>query len=161
MTTYNAASLDNTAVDQLQDLLTINVDSQKGFQEAAEATTDTDLKSLFNEFSQKRAHNAAELRQFIAASGQEPKSGGSMSGALHRWWIDAKQALSGKDATSILNEAERGEDSIKHEYESILKKATNSSVQEIVQRQYRNVSEGHDRVKALRDAYRARNNPRD
>ncbi len=148
------------SLSNLQDLLRINLDSQKGFQEAAETTTEVQLKTLFTEFSQKRAHNAAELRSYISAAGEEPTNSGSVSGALHRWWIDAKQTLTGKDATSILNEAERGEDSIKHEYERAMIKVTDPSALELVQRQYSNIKEGHDRVRALRDSYRARN-PRD
>lgn len=147
------------SLGQLQDLLSINIDSQKGFQEAADSTTDTQLKTFFSEFSQKRAHNAAELRSFISAAGEQPTSSGSMSAAIHRWWIDAKQALTGKDPKSILNEAERGEDSIKKVYENALAAIGDSGARELVERQYKNVREGHDQVKALRDSYHR--NPRD
>jgi uncharacterized protein (TIGR02284 family) len=82
-----------------------------------------------------------------------------MSATIHRWWIDAKQALTGKDPASILNEAERGEDSIKKVYENALSAVSDSGARELVERQYRNVREGHDQVKALRDSYRR--NPRD
>jgi uncharacterized protein (TIGR02284 family) len=160
MTTYNSFSLDDDTVDHLQDLLSINIDSQRGFEEAADSTNDPELKTLFRDFSQRRAHNAAELRQCISAAGKEPTNTGSVSATLHRWWIDAKQALTGKDAASILNEAERGEDSIKHEYEDALKDMNDVGVRDVVERQFRNVKEGHDRVKALRETYKNRN-PRD
>jgi uncharacterized protein (TIGR02284 family) len=156
----NASNPDSKVVDQLQDLLSINIDSQRGFEEAAESTNDPSLKSFFREFSQRRAHNAAELRQYINSTGNEPTNSGSVSATLHRWWIDAKQAMTGKDAASILVEAERGEDSIKHEYEDALEKVDSGTARDVVERQYRNVKEGHDRVKALRDSYKARN-PRD
>ncbi len=84
MTTYPNTELDSTSVDKLQSLLSINIDSQKGFQEAADCTTDAQLKSLFFEFSQKRAHNAAELRSYISSAGKEPTNSGSLSGTLHR-----------------------------------------------------------------------------
>jgi uncharacterized protein (TIGR02284 family) len=157
MTQFN---LDDRTVDRLQDLLSINIDSQRGFEEAAETTNDPELKNLFRDFSQRRSHNAAELRQCISSAGKEPTNSGSVSATLHRWWIDAKQAVTGKDAGSILTEAERGEDSIKHEYESVLKDVNDVGVRDVVERQYRNVKEGHDRVKALRESYRSRN-PRD
>lgn len=157
MTSFN---LDDKTVDRLQDLLSINIDSQRGFEEAAENTNDPELKSLFRDFSQRRAHNAAELRQCISSAGREPTSSGSVSATLHRWWIDAKQAVTGKDAASILTEAERGEDSIKDEYETALRDVNDLGVRDVVERQFRNVKEGHDRVKALRESYRSRN-PRD
>jgi uncharacterized protein (TIGR02284 family) len=157
MTTYN---LDSKAIDRLQDLLSINIDSQKGFQEAAEHTKDAQLKQLFTEFAQKRAHNAAELRQTISAAGTEPTTSGSVSATLHRWWIDAKQALTGANPETVLSEAERGEDSIKHTYQDALKELDTTAVRDVVERQFRNVQEGHDRVKALRETYKHRN-PRD
>ncbi len=156
----NSYNLDDHTVDQLQDLLSINIDSERGFEEAAESTNDPQLKSLFREFSQRRSHNAAELRQYINSAGREPTNSGSVSGTLHRWWIDAKQVMTGKDAASILVEAERGEDSIKHEYEDVLEKVDGGSARDVIERQYRNVKEGHDRVKALRDSFKARKNPR-
>ncbi len=157
MTTYN---LDNQTVDKLQDLLSINLDSQRGFQEASEHVKDAQLKQLFTEFAQKRAHNASELRQTISAAGVEPTTSGSVSATLHRWWIDAKQALTGANPESVLSEAERGEDSIKHTYEDALKDLNATAIRDVVERQYRNVTEGHDRVKALRETYKHRN-PRD
>jgi len=151
------ATLDTNTVSKLQDLLSINIDSQKGFQEAADTTKDISLKQLFTEFGQKRAHNAAELRQVIMAAGEEPTNSGSVSGTLHRWWIDAKQALTGNDAQSVLNEAERGEDSIRNSYQSTLRDIGDPRAREVVERQFKNVREGHDRVKQLRDSYRLKN----
>ena len=146
------------SISQLQDLLSINIDSQKGFEEAADTTTDAQLKSLFNEFSRKRAYNAAELRSYISSAGEQPASSGSVSGAVHRWWLDAKHALTGKDPTTILDEAERGEDSIKKAYENTLSAVSDPGARDLVERQYQNVREGHDRVRVMRDNYRR--NPR-
>jgi len=148
---------DSDTVNKLQDLLSVNIDSQKGFQEAAETTTDLSLKQLFNEFGQNRAHNAAELRQYIISAGEKPTNSGSVSGAIHRWWIDAKQALTGNDAASVLTEAERGEDSIKHTYEKVLPEIIDPHARSVVERQYRNVKDTHDRVRQLRDASKIRN----
>jgi uncharacterized protein (TIGR02284 family) len=155
--TMSNRSFDTDTMNKLQSLLSINIDSQKGFQEAAENTKDVSLKQLFTEFGQKRAHNAAELRQFITASGEQPDETGSVSATLHRWWIDAKQALTGNDTQSILNEAERGEDSIKNTYESTLAELNDTRAREIVERQFKNVKEGHDRVKQLRESHRLKN----
>ncbi len=160
MATSNTNDAATKAVGTLQDLLSINIDSQKGFLEAAESTSDANLRTLFAEFSQKRAHNAAELRSFISSAGEEPTNSGSVSATLHRWWIDAKQSVTGKDAVSVLNEAERGEDSIKHEYEGALKDVNDSAARELIERQYVGIKAGHDQVKSLRDSYRTRN-PRD
>jgi uncharacterized protein (TIGR02284 family) len=150
-------TLDHDTVKKLQDLLSMNIDSQKGFQEASQTTSDPSLKQLFNEFGESRAHNAAELREYIRASGEQPTSSGTVSGTLHRWWIDAKQALSGNDAQSVLTEAERGEDSIKHTYEDVLTEISDIGARSVVERQYSRVKDAHDRVRQLRDAAKLRN----
>lgn len=146
------------SVNELQELLSINIDSQKGFQEAADITNENTLKSLFTEFSQERAHNAAELHSILTSAGQKPTSSGSVSGAMHRWWLDAKHALTGKDPQAILSEAERGEDTIRDAYESALHSLSEPTIRSLVERQYRNVQKDHERVKSLRDSYR-RNPP--
>ena len=148
---------DSTVVNQLQDLVSINIDSQRGWEEAAENTKDATLSSFFREMGDTRRKNAEELKAFVSRSGEEPTNAGSVSAQLHRWWINAKQAIVGGDAKSVLNEAERGEDSIKHVYENAMQVLHGSEASTVVARQFEDVRRGHDKVKALRDQYR---NPR-
>ena len=56
---------------------------------------------------------------------------------------------------AVLSEAERGEDSIKHNYESALKDVAGSPVADILQKQYVGVKSAHDNVRDLRDAYKS------
>src|SRR5262245_20092957 len=77
-----AMPLDDKTVNKIQELLTANIDSQKGFEEAAGLTKDPDLKQLFSELSQNRSTNADELRQFITSSGQQAKTSGTVAGTL-------------------------------------------------------------------------------
>ena len=151
------AKLDDSTRGSLQSLLSINIDSCKGWEEAAEQTKDPTLGNFFREMCESRKQNAEELRQLVSESGETPTDRGSISGQLHRWWIDAKQAISGGDSQSVLNEAERGEDSIKREYEEALGSIHHTRALDVVQRQYAHVSEEHDRVRTLRDRYK---NPR-
>ncbi len=150
-------SLDNSTVDLLQDLLSINIDSQHGFEEVEKDAKDPTLKDFFRDMGQRRAHNAAELRQVISSAGREPTQSGSVSAAIHRWWINAKQMVSTTDSAGILAEAERGEDSIRDEYEHTLEEVHDPVARDLISEQFRNVVEGHDKVKALRDSYRLRN----
>jgi uncharacterized protein (TIGR02284 family) len=96
-------------------------DGQEGFKQAAEAVKDSDLKSLFNEFSQQRARFATELQDQAMSLGEtEPEEGSSASGAMHRAWINLKSAVTSGDDHTILAECERGEDSAVKEYEEAL-----------------------------------------
>ena len=75
-------------------------DGQEGFKEAAEAVKDSDLKSLFNEFSEQRARFAAELQSEAISLGEtEPEETSSTAGAIHRTWIDLKSAVTAETIT--------------------------------------------------------------
>jgi uncharacterized protein (TIGR02284 family) len=153
----NPSNLDDSTRSSLQSLLSINIDSFKGWEEAADKTKDPTLQHFFREICESRKQNVDELRQLVTEAGEEPTDHGSISGQLHRWWIDAKQALTGGDSQSVLNEAERGEDSIKREYEEALGSIHHTRALDIVQRQYSQVKEEHDRVRTMRDRFK---NPR-
>jgi uncharacterized protein (TIGR02284 family) len=152
MTAFN--NLDDSTRDGLQNLLRVSIDSYKGWEAAAEQTKDPSLQTFFRQMSDVRRHNAAELRQLVAAAGEKPAESGSISGQLHRWWIDAKQALTRGDTKSILNEAERGEDSIRDTYQKQLPEIRDQRAYEVVERQFQGISASHDRVKAMRDSVR-------
>ena len=143
------------AVSTLNDLIETCKDGQEGFKQAAEGVERSDLKSLFFEFSQQRAHFAGELQQIVQKLGEEPTTSGSTAGALHRGWINIKSAVTGKDEKAVLNECERGEDSAKKTYKDALENPLPSYIAEVVRNQYDSVVAAHDRVKALRDSYEA------
>jgi uncharacterized protein (TIGR02284 family) len=145
-------------VSCLNELIETCKDGQEGFKQAAEGVERSDLKSLFFEFSQQRAHFAGELQSLVQTLGSEPETTGSTAGALHRGWINLKSALTGKDEKAILNECERGEDSAKSTYKDALEKNLPSNIADVVRNQFDSVKMAHDRVKALRDSYEAADN---
>ena len=151
-TTHNLSS---TTVDKLQDLLRVNIDSEYGFRNAAEQVDDVALRRIFRQFADERQNNAGELKQFVEYNGATPVQDGSIMAALHRTWIDLKAALSSNDAKAVLNEAERGEDHIKHMYEDVLTETAGSAVHDVLQHQYVKVKAAHDVVRDLRDAENA------
>jgi uncharacterized protein (TIGR02284 family) len=133
-------------------------DGQQGFREASEAVKDSQLKSLFSEYSLQRAKFAGELQDEAIKLGESnPEDSSSTAGALHRAWIDLKSAITSQDDHAILAECERGEDSAVAEYKKAMEEDTlSANVRETISRQYAGVKQAHDRIKALRDA--AKNN---
>jgi len=140
-------------VSTLNELIETCKDGQEGFKQAAEGVERSDLKSLFFEFSQQRAHFAGELQSLVQSLGEEPETSGSTAGALHRGWINIKAAVTGKDEQAVLNECERGEDSAKNTYKDALENPFPSNIAEVVRNQYESIQMAHDRVKALRDSF--------
>jgi len=143
-------------ISTLNSLIETLKDGEEGFKQAAEAVKDSNLKSLFYEFSQQRARFATELQSQAMNLGEsEPEESSSATGAMHRAWIDFKSAVTSGDDHAILAECERGEDSAVKEYEDALKADLPAPLDDIVSREYAEVKSAHDRIKGLRDATKA------
>jgi uncharacterized protein (TIGR02284 family) len=145
-------------ISTLNGLIETCKDGQEGFKEAAEGVERSDLKSLFYECSQQRSQFAGELQSLVRELGGDPETSGSITGTIHRGWINIKSAVTGQDETAILNEAERGEDSAVNAYKDALEQELPANVRTAVQNQANTVKATHDKIKGLRDAVRAATN---
>ncbi len=137
------------AVSTLNGLIETVKDGAEGFKTAAEGLKDPQVKSQFLEYSRQREQMSRELQEEVRRLGGSPEHSGSMSGSMHRGWMNIKSAVTGKDESSIIAEAERGEDVAKAAYEKALKEPLPESARNLVQRQSAAVHEAHDRVRAL------------
>ncbi|HKU85148.1 MAG TPA: PA2169 family four-helix-bundle protein [Casimicrobiaceae bacterium] len=140
----------------LNELVETSKDGEKGFRKASQDARNPELKSLFDTCAARCAQGARELQDAIRASGGDPESGGSVAGALHRGWISVKEAVASRDDKAILEECERGEDYAKAQYKKALEHELPAEVSALVQRQYQGVIANHDKVRSLRDSYRAK-----
>jgi uncharacterized protein (TIGR02284 family) len=142
-------------ISVLNDLIETSKDGELGFTECADDLKSAKLKTFMVNRSKECATAATELQQVVRSLGGKPEKDTSMSGDLHRRWVGLKGLVTGKDETSILNEAERGEDVAMKSYKKALEKELPPEVRELVQKQYQGVKSNHDQVRALRDASRA------
>lgn len=124
-------------------------DGEEGFRTAAEAVKNTQLKSLFLDYSEQRAKFANELQLRIAKSGGHPKASGSLAAVAHRGWMSLKTTMTGHDENAVVAECGRGENAALQAYEKALSKPMPSELRELIQRQREQVREAHDRVRAL------------
>jgi uncharacterized protein (TIGR02284 family) len=149
------ATTTKTIAHILNSLLETCKDGQEGFRSASEDVSNTALRSLFGELSIERGRFCSELQRLVGTLGEEPDSSGSVTGSLHRGWIDLKSALSSGEEHAILAECERGEDSAVAEFRDALEhEELPESVRDVIRRQYLAVQESHDRIRDLRDAYK-------
>lgn len=149
-------------IDVLNDLIEYSKDGEKGFKTSAEDVKNSELKAFFVKRAAGCATSAAELQSEVRRLGGDPETTTSVSGDLHRGWVNLKSLVTGKDDEAILNEVERGEDHALKAYKEAREKlvklgrtATDSSYN-LVETQLQGVQRNHDEVKALRDAARAR-----
>lgn len=141
----------SNAISTLNTLIQTNKDGENGYNEAAQGVQGSDLKDLFMRYSQQRSQFASELQDEVRKLGGDPETSGSVAASLHRSWIDIKSVVTGKDEGAILSECERGEDSAVETYQNALKEALPSDVNSVIERQYMQVKEAHDRIKGLRN----------
>ena len=147
--------LNSVTLKKLQQLVQINLDSEKGFNEVSQDIKDKTIASAFTELGNQRRKNAIELKELMTENGEVPVEDGSYLAAFHRAWISLRGLLSGGSSHAILSEAERGEDAIKKAYEEVLVATSGSAVNDVLTRQYAIVKVGHDRVRDLRDSHQS------
>ena len=139
-------------ISTLNGLIETCKDGQQGFTESAEGVEDGNLQTLFREYAFRRSQYVGELQSLVQTLGGDPEDSGSMSGAIHRGWINIKSAVMGRDEAAILNEVERGEDVAKAAYKDALEMDLPDYIREVVENQYQGVLAAHDNIKALRNA---------
>ncbi|GHG19793.1 aldehyde dehydrogenase [Deinococcus indicus] len=145
-----------TVLDKLQYLLGTLRDGEKGFADAAEHATDPQLKTLFTERSGQRARLAAEVEAHIARLGDKPREGGSVGAALHRTWLNVRDALTGRDDYQVVAEAERGEDVAVENYQDVLKEADlPADIRAFVEGQFAQVKASHDQIRDMKHGMQA------
>lgn len=135
----------------LNNLIETCKDGETGFTTAAESLQNPAIKAKFLEYARQRATFCRELQDEVRKLGGDPETSGSVSGSLHRGWLNIKSTITGKDDHAIVAEAERGEDIAKAAYEDALKEALPAAVMSRVQHQATQVRHAHDDVRDLRD----------
>jgi uncharacterized protein (TIGR02284 family) len=151
--------MNKEAISVLNDLIETSKDGQAGFKTCAEDIKHPELKTLFINRATDCGTAAAELQSAVRAMGGDPETSTSVSGDLHRRWVDVKSMFTGKGEEAVLNEAERGEDHALKAYRDAMEKINKHNlvgIRDLVERQYHGVQRNHDQVKALRNQARAR-----
>lgn len=147
------ATDNDNVISTLNNLIETCKDGQNGFQAAADGVKNGDLKTLFHTYSQQRAAFAGELQSEVRRLGGDPEKTGSLTASLHRGWIDIKSAVTGEDEAAVISECERGEDSAVRNYKDALdNESLPGDLRSIVERQFAQVREAHDRIRALEKA---------
>ncbi|MEJ7711423.1 MAG: PA2169 family four-helix-bundle protein [Pyrinomonadaceae bacterium] len=139
-------------ISTLNNLIETLKDGENGFRTAADGVTSAQVKTLFHTFSQQRAQFAAELQSEVRRLGGDPEKTGSVAATLHRGWINIKSTVTGSNENAVLAECERGEDSAISNYQDALKETLPADVKAIVEKQYTQVKEAHDRIRNLERA---------
>lgn len=139
-------------VNNLQDLLEKNYDAEKGFTKAMKDAKNQNLKRFLQQQAAQRNRFVTELDQQIRSMNEQPKESGSLTGDLHRTWIDIKSSVAGNTDEAVLEECIRGEKASWKEYEEKLQnKNFPSNISGMLQNQATEIHNTLNRVKTLED----------
>jgi uncharacterized protein (TIGR02284 family) len=140
----------------LKAVINILQDGQKGFADIGEHLKDETLKRYFLAESLKRASFRGDLEQVLHENGvHDVKESGTTIGTLHRVWGDLKAKLGGGDH-SLLETAEKGEDTAKKAYKEALDQDLPLPVRQLLAEQQAHILTAHDFVRDHRDALAAK-----
>ena len=136
----------------LNNLIETNLDRIKGYEKAAEDAEDAEVKNLCNSYaSQSRGYKVA-LDNIVRELGGKPTESSSASGTVYRAWMGLKHTAS-DSKKSVLSSCEFGEDAAVKSYEDALDNDdVPQNVVSLIESQYREIVQAHDRVKSMRDA---------
>jgi uncharacterized protein (TIGR02284 family) len=137
------------AISILNTLIETCEDGAQGFRTAADGLQNSSTRDLFRQYARERAGCANELRAEVRRLGGMPEEGGSVSGAVHRGWMNLKTAIAGKSDSGIIAEAERGEDVAVAAYRKALQSDLPAQLHQMIQQQFTQIKAAHDRVRQL------------
>ncbi len=112
----------NEIISDLNSLVNILNDGKEGYESAAKTTSSLELKAIFAKNAIERALYATELKAHIKTHGgnEDDNESGGLLGAVHRGWIDLKQAITGNDDKAILDSIVTGEKAAIEKYDGFI-----------------------------------------
>jgi uncharacterized protein (TIGR02284 family) len=141
-------------VSMLNGLIEISRDGAEGFRTCADDADDAELKLYFRNRAQSCEEAVNKLSTEVRRYGGDPDTSGTVTGTLHRAWVDLKTAMTNRDNLAVLEECERGEAAAVVAYENALREEMPGDLRALLDQQYEGAKRNHDRVRLLRDTAR-------
>lgn len=107
-------------INRLNELLKNNYDAAKGFQKASVLVEENNLKEYLATSASTRYRFVSDLKPEIQKLGGDPADSGSVSGDIHRAWMDIVTNFGSNQDKQVIQECIRGEKASRREYEEIL-----------------------------------------
>jgi uncharacterized protein (TIGR02284 family) len=142
-------------ISTLNDLISVTLDSARGYEESADDAKNPTFKSMFVKRAAERRRIVGDLQARVRSLGGNPEDDGSTLAAAHRAFVNLKSALGTSDKATI-EEVERGEDHIKDKYEDAMQDSDLSpAVREAVRLHFASIKADHDSVSQMKHRMQA------
>ena len=146
MTTIDAAL---TGV--LNELLAVQHDRMEAYVLAGRETTDTELRTLFDELAARSHRFSNELSDEVLHLGGIPTTASTTEGRALRTRMDLSAATSLNDRRAILSACAAGESAALRVYREALDSDTELPVREMIEAQFISLRHDHERIRKLRE----------
>ncbi|HLT32380.1 MAG TPA: PA2169 family four-helix-bundle protein [Aquaticitalea sp.] len=148
----NSSEHHKETVNALQGIIEKNYDAEKGYTKAMQDAKNPALKGFLQTQAARRSRFATSIDQKLRQLGETPKESGSLTGTLHRAWIDIKSSVAGNNDEAVLEEVIRGEKASVEEYQEVLNNHRLSpEITQELQSQVGDIQSVLSRVKRLED----------
>lgn len=136
-------------VDVLNDLVGVNVNTQKMFDFAAENVTATTVQQQLHTLSGAHEQIVRELQEAIVRLGGTPSETGDLSELFQRAWLKTKTLLEDNNDPSLLKACLEEINEIESTYEKALDYDLPDGVEQSVKKQFATVQHSRETVQAL------------
>jgi len=135
---------------RLNALLEKNSDAERGFEKAAELASAQSIIEWFSDRAIERGKFKQELKEEIHSFGYPAVQTSSLTGDMHRAWMDLKATFSGDNDEAMLQEALRGEKASLDEYnEAIAETTVPPTTLDILKNHRSTIEQGLEVLRAL------------
>jgi uncharacterized protein (TIGR02284 family) len=144
---------DKSLVYVLNGLIHVCREGYAGYMRAAEGITSSAYRTMFAEYAHQRNRFASQLANFVVEYGGDPEDDGTSMKMFPHGWVGIEPAVMGGDYGAIFAECENSDVAAKTAYERVLEMTLPKAVATVINQQYKQIIEVHDRIHNLREAY--------
>jgi uncharacterized protein (TIGR02284 family) len=144
-------SVDHEFIETLNELISVCEDGKTGYAQASEAVSSSATKAVLQKYELQRSTFAEALRELVSTYGANPDDSGSLLGALHRGFMNIRDALGSAIRDSdvdVLDEVLRGEDKALEAYAEAVNSSLPYDAHRLVCGQYEDIQSAVETIKA-------------
>jgi uncharacterized protein (TIGR02284 family) len=138
-------------IAHLNELIETCKDGELGYRTAAENVRNTQLETIFSDYSKQREEFARQLHAEIQRLGGGSTDSGTVGATIFRGWMDLKSALAGGGGPAMIASCETGEDSAAAAFERVVDMDISGPAKSLVEKQYAKIKEAHAHMVRLKE----------
>ena len=123
-------------IQELNRLVQVCRDGFDGFRKAALEVENEDYQALFRTTAGQRANFVVRLQDEVRKRGSRPPARGSLTGMLHRAWMNFRHQINPHQDRIVLMECRRGEEHALKAYEDVFENKRLADLQPVLESQF-------------------------